>query len=395
MPRDPYEDHPPEAAMSLGEHLEELRRRVIFGLLGLVPLVAAGLYFGETILAFLVQPALDAMRRAGVSEGMQTTSPLEGFNQYMKVAFILAAVVGAPWLVFQLWKFVSPGLYARERRFAYILGPMSIVLSLMGITFMYYVMLPMVLFFFVEFNAKLMSRKNVIVDVPAGAVLPLAPVLDGDPASPAPGQMWINRRLNQLRIAVPLVDGPAPKVTTGDAGKTTKSSEPAAAPVPVPVSTGADSAPSVVAAPVRVMGMKMAEGTSIVQQDFRISEYVSMVLTFAVAFAIAFQTPVVVLLLGWIGILKPWMLNKYRKHAIFACVVVGAVIGPADPFSMFALAIPLYLLYEGGLILLRVLPAERVARGFSKRGDSDTHADGDGGGEGPDRPVAVGSDARA
>lgn len=369
MPRDPYEAHPTDSAMSLGEHLEELRRRVIFGLLGLVPLVAAGLYFGETILAFLVQPALDAMRRVGIPEGMQTTSPLEGFNQYMKVAFILAAVVGAPWLIFQLWKFISPGLYARERRFAYILGPMSVGLSLAGITFMYYVMLPMVLFFFVEFNARLMSRTTPKMPTPEGVVLPAAPVLDGDPASPLPGQMWINRTLNQLRIAVPAVA----------AAPTTDDSQPQNA----------------TPAPIRIMGMKMAEGTSIVQQDFRISEYISMVLTFAVAFAVAFQTPVVVLLLGWIGIIKPAMLNKYRKHAVFACVVVGAVIGPADPFSMFALAIPLYLLYEGGVILLRVLPADRVARGFGTGREPDTSADGDGGGEGPDRPVAVANQDRA
>jgi sec-independent protein translocase protein TatC len=65
-------------------------------------------------------------------------------------------------------------------------------------------------------------------------------------------------------------------------------------------------------------------------------------------------------MLGWVGILDPKAMTKYRKHAIGACTVVGAILTPADPVSMMLLAIPLYGLYELGLFILRVLPAEKV-----------------------------------
>jgi sec-independent protein translocase protein TatC len=68
-----------------------------------------------------------------------------------------------------------------------------------------------------------------------------------------------------------------------------------------------------------------------------------------------------VLLLGWAGVIEPKGLGKYRKHALMACAVAGAILTPADPISMLVLAVPLYFLYELGLILCLVLPAERVA----------------------------------
>ena len=93
---------------------------------------------------------------------------------------------------------------------------------------------------------------------------------------------------------------------------------------------------------------------------YKISEYIKTVLSMGLAFGVAFQTPVVVVMLGWVGIINPTMMRRFRKHAIAVSVILGAVLTPADPLSMVLLAGPLYLLYELGLLILHVLPIERV-----------------------------------
>ncbi len=100
----------------------------------------------------------------------------------------------------------------------------------------------------------------------------------------------------------------------------------------------------------------MTRGAGISQQ-YKISEYIRTLLNMGLAFGIGFQTPVVVLLLGWAGIVTRQTLAKYRRHAVGACALAGALLTPADPLSMVLLAIPLYLLFELGMLLLRVWPA--------------------------------------
>lgn len=315
----------PEAVMSFGEHLEELRTRVVIGLLGLVPILVVAAAFGRKILEFLIEPAQHALKEADLPASLQATSPLESFAAYMRVVIIVTVLVGAPWLILQLWKFVSPGLHQHERRFGYLLMPMSVVLTVAGTTFMYYIMLPVVLNFFITFGSTVGQTNTISAPLPPEVTLPSIPVLPNDPESPAVGSMWINENLQQLRIKV-----------GGDDKKD-------------------------------VLGVTLSRSAGIVQQ-YRISEYIKMIFSFTLAFAVGFQMPIVVLLLGWAGLVNPAMLVKYRKHSIFACALAGAILTPADPLSMLMLAGPLYLLFELGVLLLRVLPADRVARGFSREG---------------------------
>ena len=190
--------------MSIGEHLEELRKRAFLAVVGILPIFCVGLYFGKNILRFIMRPLMDALAEEGEFSGSgQVTNALEGFLNYLKIAAVLAAVVGGPWIIYQVWKFIAPGLYGRERRFFYILSPMSVVFSLLGVAFMYYVMLPFVLVFFVHFNANMLPMQTTpIVDVPAGFTLPSVPELKGDPKDPKPGQMWMNTDRGALRIAI-------------------------------------------------------------------------------------------------------------------------------------------------------------------------------------------------
>ncbi len=92
-------------------------------------------------------------------------------------------------------------------------------------------------------------------------------------------------------------------------------------------------------------------------------------LLLSLAFAGGFQMPVAVLVLGWARIVSIDFLTKNRKYALFLCSIVAALLTPADPFSMLLMMIPLYGLYELGILLLRWFPATRIAGNLPKRGD--------------------------
>ena len=109
--------------------------------------------------------------------------------------------------------------------------------------------------------------------------------------------------------------------------------------------------------------------------------------------------PAVILLLGWVGIVKPEVLKRNRKYALLICAVVAAVTTPADVISMLLMLFPLYFLYEFGIVLLTLAPARRVAEGsvikgavkdvlgrFDRNDDEDPEGDDDPP-AGPDEPT--------
>jgi len=111
------------------------------------------------------------------------------------------------------------------------------------------------------------------------------------------------------------------------------------------------------------MGLALNSGGQIAQM-YRVGEYISIVFGLAFAFAVAFQLPLVMLLLNWVGIIEPKDVTKYRKHAVFGCAVGGAVFTPQDPWSMIMLGTALYALFEFGIVLMRFVPARSVATRF-------------------------------
>jgi len=315
-PKDPSE-------MSFGDHLEDLRRRLILAILGLVPVFVLGLAIGRPTLSMLIEPVQRALLDAGLPAVLMATSPLETFSSYVRIAVVITLLVGSPWALYQLWRFVAPGLYANERRFVHVLVPLSSALTVAGIVFLYAIILPVVLSFFIQFGSTLGGRVIPTAPVPQDVELGELAILDRDPPDPVPGQWWVNRSSMQLRVAI------------GEAGV-----------------AGSDS--------VRVVGAELTGGAGIIQQ-YRISEYVKLFLSLALAFALGFQMPVVVLLLGWAGLVTPEDLRRHRKYAAMGCAMGSAILTPADPFSMVLLAIPLFLLYELGGVLLRLLPASKLA----------------------------------
>lgn len=145
------EDADPEdelgARMTFLEHLDELRRRILFSLYALIFTFAASWLFRETIFGFLAQPILDTVGE------LHVTKPTEPFTIYLKVSFISAIFLAVPWILVQVWLFIAPGLYRREKNYFLPFLLFSTILFVLGGAFAYYMVLPPALnFLLIEFG---------------------------------------------------------------------------------------------------------------------------------------------------------------------------------------------------------------------------------------------------
>ena len=316
--------------MSFGDHLDELRRRVFLAVVVPVPLMLALFFFGSDVRNFLCEPLLRAMRANNIAAQLTVLSPTETMMMDMKISFILALVIAAPWVLWQLWKFISPGLHEHEQRFVRLLLPGSGILALIGLTLLYYIMLPLMLTVLVSFSISPETKLDANQS-PTAMTTPAMPILETDPASPQAGQSWINTTTRELRFALPI------------AGDTTH---------------------------VEIASIALEHPGSLVA-SFRLSEYLDFILLFAMGFALAFQLPIAILLLSWVGIVNPKMLRKNRKYAFFGVVVLAAAIAPGDMLSLAVVAVPLLLLFEFSILLIVFAPTSRVASGsvLSKFGE--------------------------
>ncbi|MBL0869818.1 MAG: twin-arginine translocase subunit TatC [Phycisphaerales bacterium] len=347
-----------EAVMGLGEHLDELRKRVMLAVVGLLPIFIVAVVYGQTLLTFILRPAVSALREAGLPPDMQITGFMEGFSAYFYIAFVVTVAIGAPWVLYQLWKFIAPGLYASERKFVHILAPLSSVLAISGMALMYYVMLPIALGFLTGFALDLGKEDIRTVKVPAGTVFPTIPIFAGDPESAPPGAMWINTEIKELRFAI---STGAPSLPASTPAPTPANTESTKADASTPATTTATTTePAAPSTSVIYRGVPL-RSHSLVTVAPKIDQYLSLFINLALLFAICFQLPAVILLLGWLGLVTTTFLGKYRKFAFAGAVIVAAVASPTgDPLSLAILQIPLYLLYELGILLLWLLPASRI-----------------------------------
>ena len=103
--------------MSFMEHLEELRSRVLRALLGVIVAFLISLSFASPLWRVVSNPAVNALKHLGVNPPRLTViTPMEGFNIiYLKLPLLVAVFLGSPWILYQVWAFISPGLYKREK----------------------------------------------------------------------------------------------------------------------------------------------------------------------------------------------------------------------------------------------------------------------------------------
>jgi sec-independent protein translocase protein TatC len=237
---------PLETTMTLGEHLEELRLRLILALIGLAVTVGLCLCFGTAIIAFIERPYIEAM---GIKARLQSLAPADGFTSYMQISVISGLVLASPWIIYQAWMFISSGLYPHEKRYVYIVTPFSAGLFIAGALFFVFVIAPVTLKFLVMFNKQVLG----------------------------------------------------------------------------------------------------------VDSNFTFQNYVSFITIMMLIFGLAFQTPIAIFFLVKTGLVSIEAMTRSRRFVIFGIVILAAVATPgSDAFSLFSLAIPLYLLFELGIVLSKL-----------------------------------------
>ena len=115
-------------SMPLLAHLEELRKRIIFSVLGVLVGFISCWSFADRIFALMQQPIIGALRHHGIGGGLVYLNPTEPFNLYLEVALVGGLFVASPFVFYQLWLFIAPGLYRKERRYV-----MPFLLSTVGL----------------------------------------------------------------------------------------------------------------------------------------------------------------------------------------------------------------------------------------------------------------------
>ncbi|HKV06028.1 MAG TPA: twin-arginine translocase subunit TatC [Candidatus Acidoferrales bacterium] len=139
------------AAMSFFDHLVELRKRLVSALASVGIGMVLGLLVSKRFINFVIRPMLAALRANHLDDKLYYTSPAGYVSLVITLGLYLGIVIAMPWVLYQVWLFVAPGLYKHERRAVASFILSSMVLFLCGIAFGYFVMLPQVLTYIISF----------------------------------------------------------------------------------------------------------------------------------------------------------------------------------------------------------------------------------------------------
>lgn len=231
--------------MSIFDHLGELRSRLMRA--GLVVLVFFFVFLGfaEQLMIFLKQPLVQALP-PGVN-ALHFTGPMDVFVINIKVAMLAGVLAACPVWLYQFWKFFEPALYPKERKYILPFIVASIALFVAGISFCFFIILPLTLSFLLE------------------------------------------------------------------------------------------------------LGMQV--GTPIIT----VTDYISMLMLLLFGFGIVFETPLIIVLLAMLDIIDLEMLTANRRIIIIIILIVAAIMTPPDPISQMAMAVPVYLMYEMAILIVRFM----------------------------------------
>src|SRR6266480_2084210 len=144
----------PMPAMSFLEHLEELRKRIIYSLIAVTVGFFACWNYHEFIFRYVQRPVMEALQRNGMAEKLVYLNPTEPFNLYLKVAFLAGLFVTSPFVLYQVWLFISPGLYRNEKRYLLPFMFSTVFLFLGGGLFAYKMVYPAALNFLIDYGKQ-------------------------------------------------------------------------------------------------------------------------------------------------------------------------------------------------------------------------------------------------
>jgi sec-independent protein translocase protein TatC len=268
---EPVEGELEDKRMSLLEHLQELRQRLRNAAIAFLVAMIASFYFCEKFFEVLARPLCDGILKALVEQvgpsaatkgcEFQATSPTEGFWVMMKLAIVGGLIVAAPLVFWELWKFVAPGLYKKERRIALAVTGATGACFAIGSVFGYFVLAQ-----------------------PAGYFL------------------------------------------------------------------------------TKMLGT-LSHGTIHVEAVYKIEDVANFLMLTLAGCGVSFELPVLLVLLGAIGIISARALWKFNKYALILSAVVGAVLTPStDPFTQCLLAGPLFALYNISIVLVWLIERTRRKR---------------------------------
>lgn len=153
-------DDPDMPRMTLPEHLDELRRRLVLSVVAIVIGMVASFFFYRELMVFMRAPfeAAVAATSAG-GDKLRAIDPGEGFMQVLKLCFITGIVAVSPIVLWQMWGFIAAGLYSHERKYVRIFFPISILLFAMGLVVAYMLLIP--------FGMRFLIGWNVALDIPS------------------------------------------------------------------------------------------------------------------------------------------------------------------------------------------------------------------------------------
>lgn len=247
-------------------HLTELRDRLLRAVLSILIAFIVLFPFANDIYAFVSEPLRELLPEGASMIATEVASP---FLTPFKLTLFTALFVSMPYVLFQIWSFVAPGMYQREKRFALPVMASSIALFYLGAAFAYFVVFPLIFAFF---------------------------------TSVAP------------------------------------------------------------------------EGITIMTD---INSYLNFVLKLFFAFGIAFEIPIAALLLIWSGITTPDDLSRKRPYIVVGCFVFGMLLTPPDIISQSLLALPMWLLFEAGVIAGRILLKSKEQKEEKAKEEEEAEEKGD------------------
>lgn len=249
--------------MSFWSHLDELRKRLVHAFIWLAVGFGICFYFSEDLLGFLLLPMNASLTFQAAfpffhfepnktTQDLYFTTLTEPFMSHLKIGFIAGLMLVIPAILLQIWKFISPGLMPRERKYAGQFVFFSTLFFAMGVLFCFFVLLPMAIPFLVTYKTE--HLKAII----------------------------------------------------------------------------------------------------------KIGDYIDFTLKFMLASGAVFELPLIMILLGRMGVISTDVLTRFRKYAFLIAFIIGGLLTPTpDAFNMTLMSLPIYVLYEIGILGVRFFGRKR------------------------------------